>query len=248
MRMVTYKHSSWNFVFGSNLAGRHGKGAAKTAQEHYGAAGGKGEGISGRSYALPTKDADLKIRRLDDIRSSAATFLKFAEQRPDMTFQVTRVGCGLAGYSDADIAPIFEDAPQNVLLPRKWYLLLEKVKPEFRVIVTGAITFSDYDYLATKLDRLLGEVDVPIRIVSGGIGDVDDLGERYTRERDYDLARFEPNRDLFGDDAPTLNYEAMAWYADALCLFWNEQDPQSRAMLEIAEREDLIIRQSIVNA
>ncbi len=108
------------FVFGSNLAGRHGAGAARDAYAKYGAKWGVGEGLSGKSYAIPTKDEQLRPRRLRDIRTSVEQFLIFARAHPDLEFLVTRVGCGYAGYSAVDIAPMFADAPPNCELPEGW--------------------------------------------------------------------------------------------------------------------------------
>ncbi len=108
------------FVFGSNLAGRHGRGAALEARLRHGAAYGVGEGLSGRSYAIPTKDERLRTRSLSAIQESVERFMKYAVEHPEMTFQVTRVGCGLAGYRDEDIAPMFAAAPDNCILPEGW--------------------------------------------------------------------------------------------------------------------------------
>jgi hypothetical protein len=105
------------FVFGSNLAGRHGKGAALHACKHHGAIYGQGAGLQGSSYAIPTKDAHLRTLPLDEIQRHIVDFKTFAAARPDLTFQVTPVGCGLAGYSPADIGPMFDDAPKNCILP-----------------------------------------------------------------------------------------------------------------------------------
>jgi len=96
------------FVFGSNLAGRHGRGAAKTALDHYRAKWGQGEGPQGASYGIPTKDDRLNVLHLDEIEIFVARFLRYAERYPTYDFQVTRIGCGLAGYRDAQIAPLFD--------------------------------------------------------------------------------------------------------------------------------------------
>lgn len=108
------------FVFGSNLAGRHGKGAALYAKEHHGAILGQGKGLQGTSYGIPTKDHDLKTLPLNVINHYVQEFLEFATQKYALMFQVTRIGCGLAGYKDADIAPMFKSAPLNCLLPDEW--------------------------------------------------------------------------------------------------------------------------------
>ncbi len=110
------------FVFGSNLAGRHGAGAARFARTHRGAVYGCGEGRQGNSYAIPTKDSRLRTLPLDVIALHVAKFLEHAAEHPELTFEVTRVGCGLAGYSGEEIAPMFEDAPDNCRLPVGWPL------------------------------------------------------------------------------------------------------------------------------
>ena len=108
------------FVFGSNLAGRHGKGAALTAYRKYGAIYGQGVGMQGNSFAIPTKDENLNTLPVSKIEKYVNNFIKYATLNPDLTFQVTRIGCGLAGYEDSDIAPLFINAPSNCILPVGW--------------------------------------------------------------------------------------------------------------------------------
>lgn len=108
------------FVFGSNLAGRHGAGAALEARRKYGAIYGCGEGLQGYSYGIPTKDRELKPRTLDEIKASVDKFIEFARDTPETIYQVTRVGCGLAGYRDDQIGPMFAEAPANCELPVNW--------------------------------------------------------------------------------------------------------------------------------
>lgn len=108
------------FVFGSNLAGRHGAGAALFAHHQRGARYGVGEGRTGHAYAIPTKGWNLEIRSLGDIAGGVSDFIAYAIDHPDLRFEVTRIGCGLAGYRDADIKPMFERAPSNCDLPEGW--------------------------------------------------------------------------------------------------------------------------------
>ena len=108
------------FVFGSNLAGRHGAGAAKYAYNFYDAEYGVGNGRTGNAYAIPTKDNNLQTRSIDDIAESICSFIEYALEHPELTFKVTRIGCGLAGYKDKDIAPLFDPPPRNCLMPNEW--------------------------------------------------------------------------------------------------------------------------------
>jgi len=108
------------FVFGSNLSGIHGAGAAAHAVRVYGAIYGQGIGLQGKSYGIPTKDYSIETLPLSEIRKYVEQFLKFAVDNPKLSFYITRIGCGLAGYTDKDIAPMFKGAPSNCELPEGW--------------------------------------------------------------------------------------------------------------------------------
>jgi hypothetical protein len=118
------------FVFGSNLAGRHGKGAALFARQHHGAILGQGVGRQGNSYAIPTKSEALRTLPLSHIRGYVRDFLRYAADNPSLRFQLTPIGCGLAGYDFADIAPMFKAAPPNVDLPDEFRTALSKPNDE----------------------------------------------------------------------------------------------------------------------
>jgi hypothetical protein len=111
------------FVFGSNLSGRHGKGAAKTALG-WGAKWGQGSGLQGRTYGIPTKDASIRrTLTIIEIKPFVDEFIEFAKNNPDMIFLVTEIGCGLAGHKQKDIAPLFLNAVdvENIHLPEKFW-------------------------------------------------------------------------------------------------------------------------------
>ena len=105
------------FVFGSNLAGAHGGGAAWVAHAYFGAVWGKGVGLYGRSYAIPTMQGGVET-----IRPYVDEFILFAKTHPQLTFLVTRIGCGIAGFRDWEIAPLFKAAldVENVILPEEF--------------------------------------------------------------------------------------------------------------------------------
>jgi len=114
------------FVFGSNLKGIHGTGAALFAVKNHGAIAGRGEGLQGNSYALPTCVSPGVPLTLDAIQIHVDRFLNFTKTPigRDLQYQVTRVGCGFAGYKDEQIAPMFIDSPSNVWLPSVWTRVL----------------------------------------------------------------------------------------------------------------------------
>jgi hypothetical protein len=110
------------FVFGSNYAGRHGKGAALVALQKFGAVSGQGTGLMGRSYGIATKGWNLDALPLSKIGEQVSTFFAFARARPDLKFLVTEIGCGLAGYKPEDVAPLFcAVIPGNVILPASFH-------------------------------------------------------------------------------------------------------------------------------
>lgn len=105
------------FVFGSNLEGMHGGGAARIACSKFGAKMGQGVGLQGSSYAIPTMQGGV-----DTIRPYVDDFIAFAKQHPELTFLVTRIGCGIAGFRDEEISPLFAQAHNidNIVLPPNW--------------------------------------------------------------------------------------------------------------------------------
>ena len=108
------------FVFGSNIQGSHGGGAAWYAHKNFGAEWGVGEGLTGRTYALPTMEGPTSLKHAVD------NFIACAKQHPELTFLVTAVGCGIAGYRPNEVAPLFREATslENVYLPEVFWKAL----------------------------------------------------------------------------------------------------------------------------
>lgn len=117
----------WILVFGSNLRGAHGAGAARVAREFFGAEYGISLGLTGMSYAIPTKDSHLQTLSLDQIKRYIEEFVRFTHERPEFRFWVTRVGCGLAGYRDEQIAPLFRGCNGNCSFAEEWREYLDQV-------------------------------------------------------------------------------------------------------------------------
>lgn len=108
------------FVFGSNRLGAHRGGAARYAYDHFGAELSNSEGIQGQSYALPTMDKDMKPYSSYNLKKVVNSFVYYARQHPEKTFLLTKVGCGIAGFTEAQIAPLFRHTPGNVVKPKGW--------------------------------------------------------------------------------------------------------------------------------
>lgn len=113
------------FVFGSNLAGQHGGGAARAALQKFGAVRGQGVGLQGQSYAIPTMQGGVGT-----IKPYVDEFISFAKAHPELKFYVTRIGCGIAGFKDEEIAPLFQDAfgEDNIILPKSF---ADIIQPKF---------------------------------------------------------------------------------------------------------------------
>ena len=163
------------FVFGSNLEGLHFGGAARTAHEKFGAEWGVGDGPTGQCYAIPTMHGGIA-----DIKPYVDKFLQYAKEHPMNRFLVTRIGCGIAGFSDKEMAPLFLEALRipNITLPRKFLLILisdsnkelgEFQSPQAPSVITEDILHElakKYAYpISNKLYRWIPRVD--IRYVKG---------------------------------------------------------------------------------
>lgn len=123
---VSYLRPNEVFVFGSNLAGRHGRGAAKTAVK-WGAIYEQSQGIQGRTYAIPTKNENVNnTLSIDEIQKYVNDFINYAKENPDKIFLVTEIGCGLAGLNARQVAPLFSKAVyiSNIYLPKSFWNIL----------------------------------------------------------------------------------------------------------------------------
>ena len=111
------------FVFGSNLQGMHGGGAARVALEQFGAVWGQGTGLQGQSYAIPTMHGGIDV-----IAPYVNDFIAFAKEHPELKFLVTEIGCGIAGFRASEMAPLFKEALDitNIYLPERFVEVLEK--------------------------------------------------------------------------------------------------------------------------
>ena len=119
--MISSLRNNEIFVFGSNLGGFHGGGAARVALDRFGAVWGQGVGLQGSSYAIPTMHGGVDV-----IKPYVDDFIAFAQSRPDLKFLVTRIGCGIAGFAVEEIAPLFADAiaVENIILPEDFVKVL----------------------------------------------------------------------------------------------------------------------------
>ena len=246
------------FVFGSNVAGRHGKGAALYARVHYEAESGVGEGLTGRAYAIPTKDAQLRTLPIEQILPAVHRFIEYARANPKMLFDVTPIGCGLAGYRHAWIAPLFSGAPQNCRFTNDAFAaLVPRPQVKTRIIVAGPRSLTDQDLVWSVLDRMAtrGKFEVVCCEAPGAAT----LGREWADDRcwrdgnwpqPYSLlaawddlevpcARIKVRRSAGGGQYNTqAGRDCNAWmaaYGTHLLAFWNRKSPRTRNMISLAK-------------
>lgn len=124
---ITHLLKNEVFVFGSNLSGIHGAGAARLAKDKFGAIYGQGEGLQGNAYALPTKDININTLKIEQIKEHVDKFIEVVKSNPNKLFLLTEVGCGLAGYKPRNIAPLFLNIMHldNIRIPSTFYNILK---------------------------------------------------------------------------------------------------------------------------
>ncbi len=217
------------FVFGSNLAGRHGKGAALLAKEAYGAQAGVGSGPSGKSFAIPTKDVHLGILPIEVIRRYASDFKTYARLHPEQTFFLTRIGCGLAGFTNSEIAPLFADAPDNCSFPVEWIPFISHPAAP-RPTYAGIGSRSTPPEILTQISRVAGRLSANGYVLrSGGA-----TGADTAFESGADMASeiFLPWRRFNDNDSPLFSPSVEAFrLAAALHPAWSKVDGKAQHLL-----------------
>lgn len=228
-------------VFGSNLAGRHGAGAARAARHEYGAELGVGRGRTGHAYALPTKDCDLRSLSITRVLEEIDAFFAEAEATPETQYRFTRVGCGLAELSEAPIQDyVMTKAPANVQLPGTWWVQTQS-RAAARVAVSAPKGFGDYDLLAAKLNGLLSRLD-QVELVTSGLQGSDPLVERFAVARGLLFRRIPPYWHGFNKAALSVRSQRISWYSSHLIAFWDGVSDPPRAMIRLGERDKLNMR------
>lgn len=159
--MITSLSDNEIFVFGSNLAGRHIGGAARTAVNRFGAIMGQGVGLQGQCYAIPTMNLEIEA-----IKAYVNEFISFAKTRRDLRFLVTRIGCGIANFKEEDIAPLFAAAynEPNIILPKRFCEIISRIThtdplPELEAFQDMTIYQTPAGWFLNIHDPVCGEVD-----------------------------------------------------------------------------------------
>ena len=240
--MTLYRNllSDTVFVFGSNLAGQHLGGAAAFAAKHFNAEFGIGEGPTGKSYAVPTKDEHLDSLPLTDIQWHVEQLLAYARTQRDARFQVTRISCGLAGFTDQQIAPMFKKTSDNLFVPGRW-MVLNRQLDRARLFVEGDSTFT-----AERIEKTLNECTAPwgknIEVVTTGVGEVNDIVRAWARRKELPWTPFLVDSAKFGDLGEVVLDGQLGWYCTHAIVYHDQIDgPYSRRM-EAMRKEGLKLR------
>lgn len=236
---MRFKDQEITFVFGSNLAGIHGKGAALFAKTYYGAKSGVGEGVTGRAYAIPTKKTPYETLNLEDVEQAVQRFIQYAQDRPQQKFLLTEIGCGLAGFTKEQIAPLFTGAPNNVILPGGFVPILTN---EIRVAVVGSRSFNDATLMIRKLDHLLSNTSKQVTIISGGARGADTLAEDYADAKGIGKIIIEANWDKLNNAAGQMRNRTMASRSTHCVAFWDGVSPGTKGMIQACESDGVITR------
>lgn len=244
--MVRLEFPSTYFVFGSNTGGYHGRGAAQYAKKYLGAEQGVGEGLTGECYALPTVEyvdgEGLSKMSIDRIEEHIHNFLSFAKNRSELNFQLTKVGCGLAGYDESEIFPLFQKhgIPDNVWLPYDWNKISQSGVALDHVIVAGGRYFTDYGLMKESLNNLIVNPKNTV-IVSGFAAGADTLGERYAEEHDIDVIVMKPEWKRYPNhrSGGFIRNEKMAWFSNRLVAFWDGQSTGTKHMIDTSKKYNI---------
>lgn len=229
------------FVFGSNLKGIHDKGGASLAAKYYGAQSGQGEGFAGQSYALPIKDNSLDTLSLSEVNMHVKNFLAYAKERRDAFFMVTRIGCGMGGFSDDQIAPMFNKVPNNVWLPGKWLLKLNHLD-RARLIVDGTPEYADISHIEHTLIEDTKFWNRKFELITSNEPGPGAIAAKWCRRDDLPWTPIPADTNKFGIDAEKIRNFQMTWYATHLIAYWDEVSPNTKHLVEHAQNEGLRVK------
>lgn len=235
------------YVFGSNLEGIHGAGAAKFARDHRGAVLGTGVGKTGNAYALPTKDTPYDTLPLEKITDYIHQFIYYVKDHPKDHFYVTRVGCKLAGYRDSQMAKIFRDVLSplnppltNIHIPYHWTAYIKD-----RIIVSGCRSFRDPEH-ETMIEAGLKKFPKMERMIVGGAWGIDHLAEKIAVKGNIPFTRFPAWWERYGKAAGYLRNEAMLNESSGVVAIWDGESKGTNAMIQLANQAHVDLYLSLV--
>lgn len=240
------------FVFGSNLAGVHGSGSASFAKMFFGAQLGVGEGLTGQSYALPSKITPSHYMSWAQFQKHIKIFLKTAQEQPDLIFWLSKVGTGSAKFEEEMVATAFAggslDNPKllkNIYYPGTWLRKFYK-KNLIRLVVAGSRSITDETFVFSEIQKMIEELTAlnpdSIVIVEGEAPGVDRLAKIYAQSVGLKYRPMHADWDWYPKTAGFIRNQFQAMYGTHLLAIIREGSPGTKDMINRASKEGLMVK------
>jgi hypothetical protein len=238
------------FVFGSNFTGNYETGYGAFAASFHGAVAGKGNGMQGNSYAIPTHDSELQLLPLEVITNYINGFLVHAANHKQTIFQINRIGCSNAGYKDEQIAPLFKKVGANCRLPGLWLRILDSNSP-LRIIVHDPDALLGHLPAQQCLDEFFS-INLPlwgvksVEIVSVGQPKSMVANDVYARAHKFRHRIIGANQNYYGGDTELARSLKAIWYASHLVCFVDPDqtnDIKHVRLISLASRNGLMVEE-----
>lgn len=225
------------FVFESNESGIHNKGNAEFAFKYRGAKYGINFGLNGRSFAITTKNHNDDSLSLLEVKKNVNNFIDFARKNPQMIFQIMNKEESF--ITNEDYSLLFNDAPQNCIFPKEWLKYLNLSKK--RVIIYADPKFENYEILKTKIDNLFVNIKQDLEIVHNGSNI---LISKYIKDNKYKEVLLPIEKETYKTQnySMLMNIKDLTWYGTHLILFLGFNHIFENKLIEISEKENIIIR------
>lgn len=240
------------FVFGSNLAGVHGSGSASYARMFFGARLGIGEGITGQSYALPSKITPSHYMSWVQFEKHIQIFLKTAQERPDLLFWLSKVGTGSAKFKEEAVAAAFAggslDHPtllKNIYYPGTWLRNFYR-KNFIRLVVAGSRSITNEAFVFDQIQKMIEELNAlnpdSIIIVEGEATGVDRLAKLYAQSAGLKYRPMHADWERYPKMAGFIRNQFQAMYGTHLLALIRDGSPGTKDMINRASKEGLMIK------
>jgi hypothetical protein len=236
--MVFNNFKDMFFVFGTNEVGRHSKGLAEFAYKYKGAIQGEGYGIHGQSFAIPTTDRNQQKLPLNQIKIYVDSFIHYAKNNPQLSFQVNEIGCNNDGYRHTDIAPLFKNCSKNCILSGLWNTYL--FNNESRIIINIDSDINDEAFVFEKINNIISKLSNKIIIVHNNSNM---LINKYCQMNNLDTAVLPIDESYSTTEyAYIRNINDLTWYGNHIINIFKSKSFYNEMIVELAKKENIPLR------
>jgi hypothetical protein len=237
--MVLHNFKNIIYVFGANESGRHNKGLAEFACKYKGAIQGEGYGIKGQSFAIPTTDIHQQKLPLNQIKNYVDSFIHYANNNPQLFFQINKIGCVDNEYRHSDVAPLFKNCPDNCILSGIWSRYL--FDSESRIIINIDSSINDENFVFNKINNLLSNIQNKKIIVHNNSNP---LINKYCKDNNLDNVIFPIDKDLYSTIQYSYikNIDDLIWYGSHLVNIFESKDFFYERFTNLAKKENIPLR------